>query len=240
MLEKRRQQFNERKKFCTGKRDPFFAVAAEFLPKDKSSIIADIGAGTGAFIRYISSFSNCPNFYLLDANEDSILELRQLSVLNSAEHAILYRAPDFLPFNDGSVAFIHSSHLVEHLSSSDLYSFIKEIDRVLSVGGIIVISAPLLWERFYDDLSHVRPYNPSVFVNYLSSSRESASAKNISQSYEIKRLVYRYRINNDLYEFGSRFFVIDMIIRGLTQCMKKMGFRRYVKTGYTLVMQKTA
>ena len=41
------------------------------------------------------------------------------------------------------------------------------MDRCLKNNGYIIISTPLLWYGFYDDLSHVKPYNPEVLLKYF-------------------------------------------------------------------------
>jgi SAM-dependent methyltransferase len=205
----------------------------QYLPGEHDSVIVDIGPGDGAFAKFASLESRKEYVYLLDQNPSSVEALKK-----AYPHAELYRAPSHLSFRDKTVSFIHLSHIVEHLYHEDLYVFLKEIDRVLKPGGNIVLSTPLLWDRFHDDMSHVKPYNPEVFINYLCSGRENASAGVISTDYIIKELVYRYRVISEP-EWGSKFFVADAFIRICRIILSKLGFRRYIKNGYTLVLQKS-
>jgi len=47
-----------------------------------------------------------------------------------------------LPFQDEEVDFMLASHIVEHLSSGDVFQFFKEAHRVLKKGGAIRICVP--------------------------------------------------------------------------------------------------
>ena len=35
------------------------------------------------------------------------------------------------------------------------------------IDGVLVISATILWDGFFRDMSHIKPHYPSVFINYL-------------------------------------------------------------------------
>jgi predicted SAM-dependent methyltransferase len=47
-----------------------------------------------------------------------------------------------LPYPDGSVAFVYSSHLVEHLSRWQAVQFARECARVLAPGGLMRVCTP--------------------------------------------------------------------------------------------------
>lgn len=47
-----------------------------------------------------------------------------------------------LPFNDGSIDFIYSSHLIEHLRKDEAESVLRECFRVLKRGGLIRLCVP--------------------------------------------------------------------------------------------------
>lgn len=223
----------DRVRYAVPRREPFFELAKKYLPRDQKAIVVDIGAGDGEFARHAGLDARKEHAYLLDQNPDSVARLEK-----TYPHAVAYRAPERLPFDDKTVSFVHLSHIVEHLYYEDLYAFLQDLDRVLSPGGVIVFSTPLLWERFYDDMSHVKPYNPQVFINYLSSGRENASAGIISTEYSVREIVYRYRAVSGG-EWGSRYFIIDLFMRFFRILLSKLGFRRYVRNGYTLVLQKS-
>lgn len=225
-------EHRERRKFGIPSRIPFYDLAAEYLPTNLDATVLDIGPGEGHFAEHVRLKETFPKYALLEGNNESVSEL-----LSRGFHAQHYLAPGILPYAKESVAYIHLSHIVEHLPYEELYIFLKEADRVLENGGILVISTPLLWNRFYDDLSHVKPYNPSVFINYLTQGRENATQEIISMSYSVRRLQYRYRAVSER-EWTSRFFVVDVVMRMLFVLRSLLGFRRYIMNGYTLILEK--
>jgi len=156
------KSFKFRRNYCTSSKRTFYDIAAKYLPSDENGIIVDIGSGQGKFIDYLKLVQKYKNVFLLDENDTTVEKLR-----NRFENVILYKAPDKLPFEYAAVRYVHCSHLIEHLSYQELYRFLKEIDRILSKDGVLVISTPMLWSNFYNDLSHVRPYNPRVLEKYL-------------------------------------------------------------------------
>jgi SAM-dependent methyltransferase len=231
-ITKWKREYELRKTYGVPSRAPFFRLAEKYLLAHQKEIVLDIGAGDGAFATQLEFQKKFPRHTLLDGNMKSVLKLKTLG-FNAGE----YRAPTQLPFGDASVGGVHLSHIVEHLAPEDLYLFIKEINRVLKTGGILVISTPLFWNRFYDDMSHIKPYNPEVFLNYLVSGKENATQDIVTTHYFVKELQYRYRVTGEM-EWGSKYFFIDFFMRTFRLFVSLFGFRRYVKNGYTLVLEK--
>lgn len=227
-----KRAYREREYYLAGSRLPFYDVAGRYLPSDENGIIVDIGAGEGLFAQYLNLDQRYKNLQMLDANELTVATLKR-----KFNNALLYKAPGRLPFEDASVSYIHCSHLVEHLYYGDVYCLLKEIDRVLRKEGIFVISTALLWEEFYKDLSHVKPYYPSVFTNYLCTKSTEHSEEMISESYSICELVYRYA-NVGIEEWGSGYALIDFLISVFRKSLTILQLRKYVKNGYTLVLKK--
>ncbi len=230
-----KESFNTRSQYATTDRDPFYIIAGNYLPEDKSSVVVDIGCGDGDFAELLKLNEEYINLYLLESNSITINKLRLVY-----RNVINYTAPDRIPLPDNSVEYIHCSHMIEHLNSDDVYKFLIETDRILKTGGIFIISAPLFWRNFYVDLSHVRPYYPETFMRYLSFNGSNYSAKNISTRYVKKELVYRY----DAYipfddGFGSEYSVIDFIIKLSKKVLNILKIKYYSRNGFTLVMQKT-
>ena len=227
------KSYKSRRNYCTFSKRPFYDIAAEYLPSDENGVIIDIGSGEGKFADYLNLAEKYKNLFLLDGNKVTVEKLRK-----RFENSTLYKAPGKLPFEDSAVNYVHCSHLIEHLSHQELYEFLKEIDRVLRKNGVFIVSAPMLWGDFYSNLTHIKPYNPGVFLKYLCGITESPSADIISESYSVLELVYRYA-KTDLDEgWGSRFFVIDFIIRCSKLLLSILQIKRYTKNGYTMVLKK--
>lgn len=73
-----------------------------------------------------------------------------------------------LPFKDGTVDHIHTSHFVEHLTAKQRIHFVNEAHRVLKEGGTLYIATPH-WAscRAYGDLTHMWPPVSEFWYFYL-------------------------------------------------------------------------
>lgn len=214
-------------KFATYDRKVFFDIARKYF--DGCDKILDLGSGSGQFIE----FSGRDDIYALDCNETSVDRLKKLT--KNAVHANL----PAIPFPDHFFDGIHASHILEHLYPEDFYSMLKEIDRVLRGGGILVISSPMLWDEFYDDLSHIKPYHPQIFERYLCNNRLSQSlTRSQISGYKKRELIYRYQLQelNPIMIKHLHFF--NFSCKVLTKLLKKVGVGHSHKTGYTIVLEK--
>lgn len=229
------ESYRQRKIYNTISRYPFYDLAAKYLPINSDSIVLDIGCGNGDFDNYLDLATKYKNLYLLDGNP-----INQ-ECLSKQYNFIQYIAPGQLPFDNETVSFIHCSHMIEHLSNMDLYQFIIEMDRVLSIGGYLVISTPLLWANFYDDLSHIKPYTPEVLKHYLcdKNSKEVNRTRHcVSNQYDVKELVYRYRYSGIDEGWSSTILPFDLLIKSSKIILQRMGFGQTYRNGYTMVLMK--
>ncbi len=121
-----KKSYQARKRFTNFWRISFYKIAVKYLPADNELVIIDIGAGSGQFEESFQIIKKYKNLYLLDGNEETIKGLK-----SKYENAILYKAPEKLPFDNSSVDYIFCSHLMEHLYFDQLFNLLKEIDRVL-------------------------------------------------------------------------------------------------------------
>lgn len=148
----------------TRDKKPIYDIEAKYV----SGTIIDIGSGDNSFSKYVSK------------------------KVHNLDKKTGYTAPDRLPFKDKSVDYIHCSHLVEHLYPHELYELMRQMDRVLKVGGYIAIATPLMWKNFYGDLTHIKPYNPDVFIKYFCKPLINMTNEPISDKYRVVELVWRY------------------------------------------------
>jgi len=80
-----------------------------------------------------------------------------------------------LPFKDGSVDQVHSSHFVEHLTGAERVKFFNELFRVMKVGATALIATPN-WSHAcaYGDPTHQWPPMSAWYPLYLNKAwRES-------------------------------------------------------------------
>lgn len=215
--------------YATWDRAPFFALAKKYA--EGKQTVVDIGPGDDGFARHLGRTDT----HLLEGNLASYEQLK--TRYPNARH---YRAPDALPFADGAVDFVHLSHVVEHLENEALYTLLQELDRVLAPSGILAISAPLAHPDFYNDLSHVRPYNPAVFLKYLVNGDATSTTRPlISARYTKEELVFRHTPTElfPLRAFNNR--VMRFCAYAFRALAIKLGYRVYERTGFTLILKKT-
>ncbi|PKP11871.1 MAG: hypothetical protein CVU08_11985 [Bacteroidetes bacterium HGW-Bacteroidetes-3] len=215
-------------KYCTHNRQPFFEIASKYIKAE--SIVLDIGSGNGDF----AEFHKRNDFFMFDGNIQTVDYLK--TKYRNVYHGIL----PVLPFKNETFDIIHCSHVVEHLEPVQLYNSIKEMDRCLKKDGYLIISAPLLWEGFYDDMSHVKPYPPNVFKNYLASkSNAPRTREKISINYSVKEEIYRFLVYKPFEGISrSENNIYVKIFFRILKLIEKTGVRKYKKTGFTIVLQK--
>lgn len=215
-------------KYATHNREPFFEIATNYI-KPESKVL-DIGSGNGSFPDYCKR----DDFYLFDGNLKTVEELKKKYI-----NSFCGLLPS-LPFDDNYFDVIHCSHVVEHLTPDVFFETLKEMDRCLKSNGYLVISAPLFWSGFFNDLSHIRPYNPRVYQNYLCGNQlKSRTRIVVSENYKQEKLVYRFNpskgeINYSIKQSG---FLNKLFSKILSRIFSK-GFTIYEKTGYTIVLKK--
>ncbi len=213
--------------YITRNREPFFELVRPFL-KNNGTVL-DIGAGNGSFARYF----NRDDFFLIDGNELTVNQFKK-----EFPNYSYAKLPE-LNFCSSFFDVIHVSHVMEHLEIEVFYKTLIEIDKCLKFGGILVVSMPTLTDFFYDDLSHVKPYNPSIFLKYLTNGKfNNLTRTKISDNYHLLKLQYRYE-SKKIMEFpeGTKnaiFFILNKFFGFL----KILGIKKYVKTGYTIILQK--
>lgn len=189
-------------------------IAYNYL-KDCEQII-DVGCGIGRFIS-----QNPTKIIGIDWNSNSIEECKKLG------YNVIKADIRDLPFKNESICGIHCSHVIEHFLPIDVYKILKEFNRILIHKGIIVIRTPLLYNGFYSDLTHIRPYNPEAIIHYLQPSSQR-TLNQISEEYKVLYLKYRY----------IPIKVKIKYLNALFNILNRWGFPWIKKNGYMLVLQK--
>ncbi|MDN4164756.1 class I SAM-dependent methyltransferase [Cytophagales bacterium LB-30] len=220
-------------KYLTNRRVPFYQVASKYI-KDGDCVL-DIGCGLGDFADLI----NKENIILFDGNPETVEYLTK----KGYPKVILGILPE-IPVADSSVNIVHCSHIFEHLEPTLLYDSLKEIDRILAEKGYLIISTPLLWSKFYDDLSHVKPYSSYVFKKYMVFGIKGSTTRSIiSNRYKVIEEVERFSLQEEnsnyvITRMNVFTFAIKHIFRLQRLLLSKIGLKRVEKSGYTLVLQK--
>lgn len=113
--------------------------------------VLDIGCSHGGFLNFIHNLRPDLKLYGLDISD------------------VGHLLPDFITFIQKDVInekieetgfdLIVSRHLIEHLNIQDVPIFFKKTFDLLKKEAIIFILCPILSNKFYDDPTHIRPYN---------------------------------------------------------------------------------
>lgn len=130
-----------------------------------STAAIDYGCGRGEWVEFLQS-------QMWDATGvDSNMEM-----LRQAPPSLNLQCDDvianFKKQPDNQFGLVSAFHLVEHLPIETLITFIKEAQRILSPGGILLLETPnpeninIATYRFYTDPTHIRPIPPEL-LNFI-------------------------------------------------------------------------
>lgn len=112
--------------------------------------ILDFGCGRGKYMKQVRAQGH--TVVGVDANPSYVEEGKR------AGFEVL--TPDQYFTSTDKYDVVLLSHLVEHLDPDALVDLFPKLCRSLDRDGRIVVITPLLGERFFHDVSHIRPYYP--------------------------------------------------------------------------------
>lgn len=196
------------------------------LKNIKQGRTLDIGCGHGHFLKLFTK----ENIIGIDSN----LETTKL-LIKDGWNCVKAKVPP-IPFPDNYFDNVNCSHIIEHLPFVELHNLLIEIDRVLVNGGTLNIQAPLLWNGFYEDITHIKPYYPKSITNYLLKNPpiiQSALPK-ISNNYKVILCKYRYGQLFRTDNYSKYKIYMNSFFNKLTT----IGIHSLKKTGYLLILKK--
>src|SRR3989338_1709805 len=205
--------------------------------KNKKRVL-DVGCGIGNFIAF-----DTKHIEGVDQNETS------LKIAKKRGYTVTKGQVYTLPYKNDSFDGIFCGHVIEHLYPHEALKMLYEFHRVLKRGGVLVMKTPLMYARFYNDLTHIRPYPPEAIMDYLMRTPQTSTQRTADDSrmeFEIVDLRYRYDYLYYPQLEPSRY--TNMFMRYLITVFKifslvlyQLGIRNYfVKNGYTIILQKKA
>lgn len=159
-----------------------FLLVRELEYFKSSKKVLDIGCGEGNFLSMKPA-----KLVGVDSNRSSIAICKKRGL-----HAT-YGSALYLPFADSSFDGVHCSHLIEHFHPKEAYRVLQEATRVLKKNGIFVLSTPVMWSGFFDDFTHVKPYNPRSIERYLCDNGSEKTLKSLTYKFSKKDFYWRYR-----------------------------------------------
>lgn len=72
---------------------------------------------------------------------------------------------------------VHCSHVIEHFKYPEVTKLLDFLVESVKKTGVVIIRTPLLWEQFYFDIDHVRPYPPQAILNYYNMEQQQKQGK---------------------------------------------------------------
>lgn len=152
---------NEREKFLAN-----VVEQVDYLNNLPPSKILDVGCGLGFLLSALD-----------DKHQKFGLEVSEFAADFAQKYATIYKKPiEELNLTDNSFDVVVSHHVIEHVDSPEI--FLKEIHRILSPEGILVLSTPdfdcvcaRLFKKNYRmlfDKTHVNLFSFNSLKNMLS------------------------------------------------------------------------
>jgi len=124
--------------------------------------VLDIGCGEGVFLEHLRANGHAATGVDSSADDVAAAHARGLEVIQDDALAFLARSPN-------SFEGIFCAHVIEHMPPEVAVLLIERMRDALTAGGRAIVITPdpldleVITERFWLDLTHVRPY-PEVLL----------------------------------------------------------------------------
>ncbi|HWF93152.1 MAG TPA: methyltransferase domain-containing protein [Terriglobales bacterium] len=137
--------------------------ATEFHPPAHRLLCVNIGCGTSVADGWYN-IDNSPTIWL--SRVPLIRQIFQVPAWPKNVHR--YNVLKGLPFSDGTVDFIYSSHTFEHFTFDQSLALTQECFRALKPGGVLRIVVPDLNQLVRSYLADPAPMASHKFIEHLS------------------------------------------------------------------------
>lgn len=211
------------------------------LDKEKSNSLIEVGSGLCRFVDKLKSRYDFLNITCFEINPElaKIADEKGFVVINDSF------LNNKIPTDSFDV--VHCSHVIEHFRYPEVAQLIDELLRITKVGGLCAIRSPLMWEDFFIDLDHVRPYPPEAIVNYLNNEQQQKKGNN---KVKIELIWYRTspkkynKIDKTSFFYPNKYIreILNKIIVRINTKME-ISWNKYrwpsgKPNGYVLIMRK--
>jgi SAM-dependent methyltransferase len=144
-------------------------------------MILDVGCGVGRYLIPLNKEGH--EVIGVDANYNLVNNLRSMRyrVYHTSE----------IEYIDVQFDYIIMSHVIEHVSPSNIIKFIDGYLKLLKPDGELIIATPLMYDGFYNNYDHVRPYPPQS-IQALYSDEYGESQEKPAFRMEMKKIWIRY------------------------------------------------
>ena len=73
---------------------------------------------------------------------------------------------------DSQYDIVHCSHVIEHFGFPEITKILDFLVHSVNLGGRLIIRSPLMWDGFFYDIDHIRPYPPEAISAYFNYSQQ--------------------------------------------------------------------
>ena len=136
------------------------------------------------------------------------------------------------------------SHVIEHIGYPQITDFLNFYLSKLRDGGKMIIITPLLSNKFYTDIDHIKPYNIDALLHLFNTQTERSQAYSKSYNCELIDIEFR-RERFDFLNYRQRYikntknYILDEILKILSEMVKILSLSMIARsTGYIALLQK--
>lgn len=135
MLEKNWDKIWKECKFISDYNIRLHAFFENYISKTMSSFVLEAGCGSGETLKIFDSYNQ--HCFGLDISDVALEKTKKNSAINITKGDILH-----LPFQNETFDLVYNSGVIEHFPYPKNIMVIKEMKRVVKVGGKIIIIIP--------------------------------------------------------------------------------------------------
>jgi len=160
-----------------------FEIIAKKLRDHKTAStrnFLDVGFGRGKYLDLAKQLDYLPNG--IEVNQEYIEKATAKG----------YACHHLNALTEISIRFdaILISHVIEHLKPEELVDVLETYIQMLNSDGILIIASPLRGERFYYDITHIRPYYPQSIWHSFGGNIEELSLGRSRSILELKDIYF--------------------------------------------------
>lgn len=200
----------------------------------------EVGSGECRFVKKIRALYPNVKITCVEIN----LELASIA-RNLGVEVINDNILNIKPSNEYDL--VHCSHVIEHFGYPEITNVLDFLVNSCKENGHIIIRTPLMHDKFYNDVDHVRPYPPKAVQNYFNYTQQqkksSACIKVLKLWYRTKARKIEHLNNRHLFYLLLRFIrpVYNMIVDWINRMFLSLwvSFRSPSSkpTGYVMIMK---
>ena len=178
-----------------------FSLMKEYEISRQSSKIVDIGCGFGRLLKPLKDKGFLQSIGV---------EINAKTVAANNKNGLSTMTPQDFKKTTDKFDLMLMFHIIEHFNYNDCLKFIDDNLGRVKTGGYLIIASPLLTPWFYNDMDHIKPYNPwaiqMVFEN------KNAQVQEYSKN-KMRLLKVKFRKSPRMSITGNRcLYLISVII----------------------------